>query len=100
MDLNWSEECRIESCRQLMRGRFVDNYYSKSYHPFYELIRYAIYKVKRVKSLFLTKHHAMKAYWEVEVQLHSFLNWALDGRELSASRPGRLNPGKESPVSI
>jgi hypothetical protein len=30
-------------------------------------------KVKKVKlSLGLTKHHAMKAYWGVEIQLHSF----------------------------
>jgi hypothetical protein len=27
-----------------------------------------------VHSLCLTKHHAMKAYWGVEVQLHSFFD--------------------------
>jgi len=31
--------------------------------------------------LFLTEHHAMKAYWGVKVQIHAFLNLALDGDE-------------------
>jgi hypothetical protein len=30
---------------------------------------------------FLTEHHAMKAYWEMEVQLQTFLTSALDGSE-------------------
>jgi hypothetical protein len=38
--------------------------------------------------LWLTKHHAMKTYWGVEVQIHAF--FALDGGEWSASRPGRF----------
>jgi hypothetical protein len=55
-------------------------------------------KVNVKLSLCFTKHHAMKAYWEVEVQLHAFLTSALDGAEWSASRPGRftlreLGPG-------
>jgi hypothetical protein len=29
----------------------------------------------------LTSHHAMKAYWGVEVQLHPFFDSALDGCE-------------------
>jgi hypothetical protein len=29
-------------------------------------------KVKLSLCYFLTKHHAMKAYWGAEVQLHSF----------------------------
>jgi hypothetical protein len=32
---------------------------------------------------------------EVEVQLHSFLTFGLTGGEWSASRPGRVNLGKE-----
>jgi len=32
-------------------------------------------------------------YWGVEVQLHAFLTSALDGRELSASRPRPLYKG-------
>jgi hypothetical protein len=38
-------------------------------------------KVKVRLSLCLTKHHSMKAYWRVEVYLHTFLTSALDGRE-------------------
>jgi hypothetical protein len=34
----------------------------------------------------------MKKYWGVEVQLHVFLNSALDGGEWSASRLGRFIP--------
>ena len=30
----------------------------------------------------------------VEVQLHSFLTWALDGAEWSALRPGRITLGE------
>jgi hypothetical protein len=30
-------------------------------------------------SLCLTKYHAMKTYWGVEVQYHAFLTSALDG---------------------
>jgi hypothetical protein len=36
-----------------------------------------LYKVNKVKvklSLCLTKHHAMKPYWRVEVQLNSFID--------------------------
>jgi hypothetical protein len=32
----------------------------------------------------------MKAYWGVEVQLHTFFTSPLDGGERSASRPGRF----------
>jgi hypothetical protein len=53
-------------------------------------------KVK-VKSLCLAKHHAMKTYWGVEVQLHAFLAWALDGSEWSTSRPGRFTPRERAP---
>jgi len=35
----------------------------------------------------------MKTYGGTEVQLQAFLTAALDGRELSASHPGRFTPG-------
>jgi hypothetical protein len=41
----------------------------------------------------------MKAYWGVEIYLHTFLTSALDGREWSASRPGRFNPTERAPVT-
>jgi len=47
--------------------------------------------------LFLTKHHAMKTYWGAEVWLPAFLTSALDGGELSASRPGRFTPKERAP---
>jgi len=43
-------------------------------------------------SLGLTKHQAMKTYWVLEVQLHAFLNSAVDRGEWSASRLGRFTP--------
>jgi hypothetical protein len=56
---------------------------------------------KKVKlSLCLTKHHAMKTYWGVEVQLHTFFTSALGGGERSASRPGHFTAGKEFLVPI
>jgi hypothetical protein len=48
----------------------------------------------------LTKHHAMKTYWGVEVYLYALLTSALYGGEWSASRPGRLTQGKETLVPI
>jgi hypothetical protein len=42
--------------------------------------------------------HVIKAYGEVNVQLHSFLNSALDGDELSASSLIALPRGTELPV--
>jgi hypothetical protein len=54
----------------------------------------------KVKSLcFLTQHHARKAYWGVEVQLHAFFDSALDGGEWSASRPGRYTPRERAPCT-
>jgi hypothetical protein len=52
---------------------------------------------KRKSPCALTKHHAMMAYWGVEVQLYAFLTSALDGGEWSASRPGRFTPQGKSP---
>jgi hypothetical protein len=46
---------------------------------------------------FLTDHHAMKAYWGMEVQLQAFLTSALNGGEHSASRCGRFTPQGKSP---
>jgi len=40
------------------------------------------------------KHHAMKTYEGVEVQLHAILTSSLDKGEWSASRPSRFIPGK------
>jgi hypothetical protein len=53
-----------------------------------------------VKSLCLSKHHAMKTDAGVEVQIHEFLTLALDqvGGELHA--PAALRPGKYSSVPI
>jgi hypothetical protein len=47
--------------------------------------------------LSLFKHHAMKAYGGVNVQIHIFLTSALAGGEWSASRPGRFTPGQKAP---
>jgi hypothetical protein len=51
-------------------------------------------------SLCLTKYHAMKTYWGVEVQLHAFLISALDGGEWSASRTGRFDPWERAERQI
>jgi hypothetical protein len=39
----------------------------------------------------------MKTYWGVEVQFHAFWKSVLDGRDRSASRPGRFIPGERAP---
>jgi hypothetical protein len=55
-------------------------------------------KVKVKVSLCLTKHHAMKTYWGVEVYSSTaFLTSTLDGGEWSASRSGRFTPQGKSP---
>jgi hypothetical protein len=58
----------------------------------------AVVAVKVKFSCALTEHHAMKAYWGVEVYsfIH-FLSSALDGGEWSASRPGRFTPRERAP---
>jgi hypothetical protein len=55
-------------------------------------------KVKLKSSLwFVTKHHAMKAYWRVKYSSTHPLTSALDGGEWSASRPGRFTPKERVP---
>jgi hypothetical protein len=43
-------------------------------------------------SLHFLIEHALKAYWGVEVLLHTFLALELDGGEWSASRPSHFTP--------
>jgi hypothetical protein len=52
---------------------------------------------KVVPVLFLTKHHAMKAYWEWRYSSTHSLTSALDGGKWSASRPSRFTLGEISP---
>jgi len=42
--------------------------------------------IKVKLSLSLNKHHAMKTYWGVEVQIHAFLTSALSGNGWSPSQ--------------
>jgi hypothetical protein len=46
-----------------------------------------------------TEHHAMEAYWGMEVWFHTFLTSALDGGEWSVSRAGHFNPRERAPDS-
>jgi len=56
-------------------------------------------RCKHVKvSPYLIKHHAVKTAKWVKVKLHAILASALDVRESSASRSGRLTPVKHSQV--
>jgi len=52
--------------------------------------------IRTLKSQCLTKHHAMKTEWGVEVQCQAFLTWALEGGEWSS---GRFTPGERAPGS-
>jgi hypothetical protein len=51
----------------------------------------------KVVPVLLTEHHAMKAHWGVEAQLHAILASELDGGDWSASRPDRFTPRKRAP---
>jgi hypothetical protein len=42
----------------------------------------------------------MKAYGEMDIQIHIFLTSTLDGGEWSAARPGRFTHEKGPPVTI
>jgi hypothetical protein len=48
-------------------------------------------------SLCLVKHHAMKTYVGVEVELHTILVSAIHGGEWSVSRPGHFNIRERAP---
>jgi len=37
--------------------------------------------------LCLNKHHAVRAYGQVDVQLHAFSTWSLDGSDSFTFRP-------------
>jgi hypothetical protein len=54
-------------------------------------------KVKVKLSLCLTKHHAMKAYWGVEVYLHSFFDLGTRWRLMVSFTPRPLYPQGKSP---
>jgi hypothetical protein len=54
-------------------------------------------KGKVTPVLFLTEHHAMKAYWGWRCSSIHSLTSALDGGEWSASRPCRFTPRERSP---
>jgi hypothetical protein len=56
-----------------------------------------VFKGKVKLSLCLTKHHAMKTYWGVEVKLHDSLTSTLEGGEWSVSRPSRFTPRERAP---
>jgi hypothetical protein len=49
--------------------------------------------------LCLIKHYVMKAYEEVNVQIHMVMNSALFGGKSLASRPGRFTSGGRAPVT-
>jgi hypothetical protein len=61
-------------------------------HSFYVIIAWWLIKVKDkvVPVLFLTEHHAMKAYWEWRYSSTHSLTSTVDGGEWSASCPGRF----------
>jgi len=56
-------------------------------------------KYKLFPVLPFTEHHAKKAYWGMEIWLHTFLTSALDGGEWSASQSDLFTP-RETPVPI
>jgi hypothetical protein len=51
----------------------------------------------KVVPVLLTKHHAMKAYWEVKVYLHSFFDLGTRWRWVVSFTPRPLYPQGKSP---
>jgi hypothetical protein len=58
-----------------------------------------LHLIKNIKRYALTDHHAMKAYWGVEVWLHSFFDLGTRWGEWSASRPDRFTTKERAPGS-
>jgi hypothetical protein len=58
---------------------------------------YILYTIYVKLSLCLTKHHYIKTYWGVKVELHAFLTSELDGGEWSASRSGHFTLKERAP---
>jgi hypothetical protein len=54
-------------------------------------------EVKVKLSLWLTKHHAIRAYWGVEVQLHTFFDLGTRWRCVVSFMPRPLYPQGKSP---
>jgi hypothetical protein len=50
--------------------------------------------------MYLTKHHTMKIYGVVEVQLWAFVTLALDGSGWSVQALASLSPGKEPLIPL
>jgi hypothetical protein len=51
------------------------------------MVFYYKVKVNCSCAFFLTKHHAIKAYWGVEVQLHTFLDLGTRWRRVISFMP-------------
>jgi len=64
-----------------------------------QLLKKDTIKGKVVLLLFLTEHHAMKAYWDWRYSSTHSLTSAVDGGEWSASRPGRFTPRERASSS-
>jgi hypothetical protein len=69
-------------------------------HSFVKIALFFKLKLNVQLTLCLTKHHAMKAYWGVEVELHAFLISALAEVSGQLHAPAALPPGKEPLVPI
>jgi hypothetical protein len=54
---------------------------------------------KVVPVLFLTEYHAMKAYWDVEIQLHAFFNLGTRWRQVVSFTPRPPYPRKRAPAT-
>lgn len=56
--------------------------------------------MRYVNKIKVVPMNAKKVNGEGNVQLHTFLTSALEGRQNSASRPGRFNPGPRTPLLV